>query len=235
VAVEGSRAESRRAVLSHRSAADLQGLRHTDRARVDPGKRRRKRRGIDVHETTSLTAGDINVVDGIPCTAVARKLLDLAEVVNERSVELAIERPERRGLFDLRAVKRVVARADGRVGAGVVRRLISRSAWQPTLPRNELEELFLLLCRRTRVPQPEVNGWIPLDGDWVEADFLWRERRLVIETDGHETHGTRQAFENDRFRDQQLALAGLRVLRLTWRQVVDDPDHVAATLGQLVV
>ncbi len=40
-------------------------------------------------------------------------------------------------------------------------------------------------------PQPEVNAWIPLDDDWVEADLLWRKRRLVIETDGHGTHGTR--------------------------------------------
>ena len=227
------------AVLSHRSAADHLGLRHTDRPSVDvtsPGTRRRKRRGIDAHESGSLREGDTAIVRGIPCTTVARTLLDLAGVVDERAVELAIERAEQRRLFDRRAVESALARADGRAGASVVRRLVSKVDWRPTLTRRELEERFLRLCREAKLPPPEVNAWIPLsDGADAEADFLWRERRLVVETDGNETHGTRQAFERDRLRDQRLAVAGFRVVRFTWRQVADDPVRVAVTLGKLVV
>jgi very-short-patch-repair endonuclease len=31
-----------------------------------------------------------------------------------------------------------------------------------------------------------------------EVDFLWREQRLVVETDGWATHGDRRSFEADR-------------------------------------
>ena len=47
------------------------------------------------------------------------------------------------------------------------------------------------MCRVNHLPQPEVNVWIdPGDDDpaMVRADFVWREHRLVVETDGHRTH-----------------------------------------------
>jgi very-short-patch-repair endonuclease len=56
-----------------------------------------------------------------------------------------------------------------------------------------------------------------------EVDFLWRDERLVVEVDGFQFHSTRAAFERDRQRDAELQGAGLRVLRVTWRQVVDAP------------
>jgi very-short-patch-repair endonuclease len=52
----------------------------------------------------------------------------------------------------------------------------------------------------------------------------------VVETDGHQTHGTRQAFERDRRRDQRLTIAGWRVIRVTWRQLVREPAQVTRTL-----
>ena len=48
----------------------------------------------------------------------------------------------------------------------------------------------------------------PLEG--YTPDFLWREQRLVAEADSFATHGTRQAFEDDRRRDQRLARADYR-------------------------
>ena len=53
-------------------------------------------------------------------------------------------------------------------------------------------------------------------------------------SDGHATHRTRYAFEHDRQRDQQLMLAGWRVIRFTWRQLTQEPDRVAATLRGLL-
>jgi len=66
------------------------------------------------------------------------------------------------------------------------------------------------------------------------VDFLWRAERLVVETDGHRRHGTRAAFERDRRRDGDLLVAGYRVVRFTWRQVVNDPRYVSATLAALL-
>jgi very-short-patch-repair endonuclease len=61
-----------------------------------------------------------------------------------------------------------------------------------------------------------------------EVDFLWRDRGLVVETDGFPHHGSRAAFERDRARDALLQSRGFTVLRFTHRQVLDRSPVVAA-------
>jgi predicted transcriptional regulator of viral defense system len=80
------------AALSHRSAADLHGLRETNRAPIDvtvPGRTARRHDGIDLHRSTTLTPADVTIVDALPVTTVARTVLDLAAVVHRRAVERA--------------------------------------------------------------------------------------------------------------------------------------------------
>jgi very-short-patch-repair endonuclease len=92
------------------------------------------------------------------------------------------------------------------------------------LTRSELERIFLQLCRRHRFPQPEVNVHV---GPY-EVDFLWRDRGLIVETDGFAHHRSRATFESDRARDATLQSQGFRVLRFTYRQVKDRTPVVAA-------
>jgi very-short-patch-repair endonuclease len=66
----------------------------------------------------------------------------------------------------------------------------------------------------------------------LEVDFVWRERRLIVEIDGFAFHGNRVAFEQDRDRDSRLAAAGYRVIRFTWRQLTGQPEGVLIRLGQ---
>lgn len=42
--------------------------------------------------------------------------------------------------------------------------------------RTELEQRMLSLCRRHRLPKPEVNVKV----DRFEVDFLWRRERLIV-------------------------------------------------------
>jgi hypothetical protein len=148
-------------------------------------------------------------------------------------VERAVKQAEVLRLFDLRAVEEVLARAGPRRSAGVLRAVIA-DATGPGLTASELEERFLALCRDAALPQPEVDAWLALHEGMVKADFLWRPERLLVETDGHGSHGTRDAFERDRRRDQRLLLGDFRVVRFAWRQVAAEPAHVAATVGALL-
>jgi predicted transcriptional regulator of viral defense system len=224
------------AVLSHHSAAALHGIRPDNRPKTDvtvPGRSARSRPRIDVHASTTLAAADVTTIDGIPCTSVARTLLDLAEVVDRRGVEKAVDQAEVRQIFDLRAVREVLSRAAGRRGAPVLE-LVLAEYDGPTLTEEELEERFFMLCREAGVPRPSVNVWMTLgDGVAYKADFMWRAARLIVETDGWGSHGTRQAFEHDRRRDRLLILAGWQVVRFTWRDVERGPDEVRATLAAL--
>jgi very-short-patch-repair endonuclease/predicted transcriptional regulator of viral defense system len=226
-----------KAVLSHRSAGALWGLRSDNRARTDvsvPSRSARSRPGIDVHGSVTLAPEDCTREEGIPCTTVARTLLDLGEVLDHRGLERAIEQAEVLRVFDLRAVEDVLERANGRRGAAVLRAVLA-GLEEPALTDTALEERFLMLCRAATLPSPEVNVWLDIDElPAVKADFLWRAERLVIETDGWESHGTRQAFERDRRRDERLKLAGYELLRFTWRRIIADPSGVMRTVVELL-
>ena len=89
--------------------------------------------------------------------------------------------------------------------------------------RSDLERDFLRLCRRHGLSAPEVNVRV---GRHL-VDFLWRERMLVVETDGYGYHSGRAAFEDDRTRDLDLRGLGYEVLRLADRQLTREPGRIA--------
>jgi very-short-patch-repair endonuclease len=226
-----------KAALSHRSSAGLHEIRHDNRAKADvilPSTAARPRPGIEVHRSTTLAPADITAVEGIPCTTVARTLVDLGDVVSRREVERAVDQAEVLRAFDGQAVHEALERAGPRRGAGVLRAILDTYK-EPTLTRRQLEERFLALCRKATLPSPAVNAWITLDdGVAYQADFMWRKHCLIAETDGRDVHTTRKAFEHDRLRDQRLTLAGFTVVRFTWRQVANEPRRVSEALRSLL-
>ena len=200
-----------------------------------PGSRGRARDGIRVHSSTTLLPHDVTVIDGIPCTCLARTLLDIAEAGTRREVERAIDRAEQQRLLDMRALDDVLARADGRRGAKLLRAVLSEHHIGSTLTRNDLEEAFLAIGCAVELPPDAANVWIAFpDGGGAEADFVYRDHALVVEVDGRDPHTTRKAFNADRRRDQRLMLLGWRVVRFTWQRVTFEPAYVAATLRGLL-
>jgi hypothetical protein len=107
------------ALLSHRSAAALWEIRPTAAARVDVtvhGRSRHAQRGIVLHLPRRLHSEDRVVREGIPVTSIARTLLDLAQVLPQGQLRRALDESERRGLFDLRPVERLIGRSQGHRG-----------------------------------------------------------------------------------------------------------------------
>jgi len=92
--------------------------------------------------------------------------------------------------------------------------------------RSDLELDFLALCDRHGIPKPAVNTKV----DGIEADFLWRDARLIVETDGYNYHRGEVAFQDDHDRNLKLRLRGYEVLRLSEKQVADEPAAVAEAL-----
>ena len=163
------------ALLSHRSAAILWGLRAGGGARVDVTTARRVGRGrapIRVHWRPSVAAADACSCHGVPCTSVARTLLDLAAVVSGSELEKACDRAEQLRIFDGRAIDALLSRAQGGRGARRLRETLEQLDPQTALTRTEIERLMLALCKAHPLPQPVVNGWIQLNGIGFEPDFL---------------------------------------------------------------
>jgi very-short-patch-repair endonuclease len=198
------------AALSHRSAAALWALLPTRRGNdVDIIVRgyggKRKRAGIRVHRTSSLESSDLTRRQAIPVTTAARTISDLRGVVTPREMRRACRQAAVMGLS---------------IGAN--------ASWDRA--RSELESLFLRLCRHYRLPPPEAN--VRIGG--LLVDFVWRDRRLIVETDGYRYHRGRVAFEDDRARDLHLRTLGYEVIRLTHDQVVKQSGETAAALKEVI-
>lgn len=193
------------AAVSHRSAAELWGLLKLSDGPIHisvPGDAGRARRqGLRLHRRAALPLAAITRRHGIPVTKPAQTIVDLRGAVPPRELRRAIRQANVLGLP---------------IGSEASR----------DRTRSDLERDFLRLCRRHRLPTPEVNVRI---GPHL-VDFFWRERRLVVETDGFRYHRGRQAFEDDRSRDLDLRSLGCDVLHFSYRQVSREPERVVAAV-----
>jgi len=222
------------AVLSHRDAAGLHGVRPANHARIDVSTTGWAGSSVKiaVHRTRSLDARDTTTVHGIPVTTVARTLVDLATIVPHDHLVSAIKQAERQRTFDLRQVDAAMARTRGRRGRGhrALREAIAeRAALEGHRTRSPLEDAFLRVVGRARLPLPSTNAIV----EGFEVDAVWATARIAVELDGWQDHGTRHAFERDRERDATLTAAGWRVVRFTYHQVTQRPDLVLSTLRRL--
>jgi very-short-patch-repair endonuclease len=221
------------AVLSHRSAAALWGMRRYEgrpEITVRPGQR--GRRGV-IARRSSLQPDEVTVERGVPATSAGRTLLDLGSVMNEHQLEKAIREAEYLRLFDLVELSRLLERHPRRTGTAALRRAIRSASESRNRTRSELEDRFIDLLLKANLPTPELNGTLELDAMTIEPDAIWRDRKLIVELDSWQAHGTRGAFERDRERDLALAATGWRCVRITWRRLANGiPHDLHALLAQ---
>jgi len=72
-------------------------------------------------------------------------------------------------------------------------------------------------------------------GQWVgRVDLADTRLRIVVECDGFETHGGRDAFVRDLVRFTLLVSGGWRPLRFTWEQVMFQPEWVLDRVRDVV-
>ena len=209
------------AVLSHASAAAAWELRPSGGGAIHVTVRghsgRKRRPGLRVHRSITLTAGEVIVHRGIPITTPARTIVDLARTLKGRQLEHLVDLADQRQLLDFDVLRQAPPAS--------LRAVLKRYAPAPT--RSELEERFLALCDDHGLPRPETNSYV----EHYEVDFVWRARRLIVEVDGYAYHRSPRAFETDRERDVVLTLAGWRVMRFTWRHITERARWVAAAIG----
>jgi very-short-patch-repair endonuclease len=224
------------AVLSHRSAAALWGIRADDRDAADvkaPNRRGRHASGIDAHRY-SLPESDWTTVRGIRCTTVERTLLDLAAVLPVWQLRKALAEAEVLRIVNLSALRILLRRSRGRRGVARLRLILDELHPETRRTRSELERMFLRMCREGGLLMPEVNVSLFVSGRRLKPDFLWRDAGLIVEADSRRFHDTDSAFQHDRRREQLLQLDGWRVSRCTWEQVEREPNRLAQTIKALL-
>jgi hypothetical protein len=176
-----------------------------------------------------LQRQDRALVDAIPVTAVPRTLLDQAARVSPRRLRRLLERTEELRLFDLDATDELLRRTVGHPGNRKLARALALYR-PPRFTRSELERSFVDAVEAAGLPQP-VTGWNELGH---ELDVYWPDRRFAVELDAFETHGTRESFEADRLRQEDLKLAGIELVRITGRRFEREPGRVVERVRRLL-
>jgi hypothetical protein len=224
------------AVISHGSAAALHGLWDYWPRFIDvtvPVEAGRKIDGIRCRRCRYPQPEEIEVRNGLPLTTLARTLVDLAGIGDLAALRKAVGRAAIRRKLDLQAADLAIYNAKGRRGLKALELALvpyRTKDGKPPDVRSDFETLILPELLDRGLPRPGCNAPIHVDGQRFLADFLWEGARVIVETDGRETHETPPAFQGDRRRDQVLVAAGYRVMRITWDQIHGER---AAVLGRI--
>jgi very-short-patch-repair endonuclease len=207
---------------------------------ICPGQAGRKVDGIRVHKVPYPAPSEVRTACGIPCTTVARTLVDLAGVQGIDQLRDAVAMAATLRVLDIAAVDAVLANGPRRRGAPALRTVIDE--WRPVAEtakystfRSLFEAKLLPLVAAADLPIPSINARVRTDERVLEVDLLWPPERLVVEADSRKHHAIEVAFEEDHKRTRELIAANYEVLRVTWREVEDEPDAVFAVLRARLV
>ncbi len=172
-----------------------------------PGNHRR-RTGFRLQTCRRLDPRDVTREQGIPVTNVARTLVDLCEILDAPRLANVIHEAAFRHLFDARATRAAMARANGRARLTRLDEALALNSHGSAGTKSELEDRFLAQARAAGLPEPEIN--VRVAG--IEVDFRWGAHIVEVDGGGHARPRTRS---DDGKRDERLRAAGYDVVRVS--------------------
>jgi very-short-patch-repair endonuclease len=216
------------AVISHELAGALHGL-PVDPAGAGtatvPHAQGLRACGLRVYRSP-LAADDIGQVGGLPVTSEARTMLDLLAQLSWDEARSLWSWLVTRRRMDLASLESGLLRRSGLVGTPQLRRLVAVGR---TGSLSAAEDRFHELLGRAGIRGWTANVPIQVDGRVIAVvDVLFTSARLVVEIDGYRVHSSRDTFQRDRRRQNQLIAAGYTVLRFTWQDLEQRPRAVVA-------
>lgn len=216
------------ALVSHQSAVWLWGLERKLEIPVHVSVRWRghAQDAIGLHHCPALRPEDIAETERLPVTGVARTLLDHAAEVKTLRLERAIDQADRLALLDVAAIDRIAEEVRGHRGRGPLLRAVGIYR-EKGFTRSGGEKRMLAALADLGVRRPLVNNFV----EGYELDFFWPEERLAVELDSWEHHRGRRSFEEDRERQDELAMAGIETVRITGTRLRREPRKVAMRIA----
>ncbi|TVR26128.1 MAG: hypothetical protein EA389_06620 [Ilumatobacter sp.] len=217
---------SRRAVASHRAAAHLHRLDGFDVTPVPEVSIERDRRlrlphgdATLVHHIASVPSSDVVTVDGIPTTGLARTLVDLGSVVDDRAVRRALTDVRRRrcSLLWVRSTAERLHRP-GQRGSGRLRRALDAIPYEGRVPDSWFEELLAMCLEDPALPSvvPQYRILDTSGRTVARVDLAIPEARVGLEAHSRRFHFGPDAEPLDEQRDLAAAACGWELLYLGW-------------------
>jgi len=224
------------AVVSHESAGRLHrfdGLAWINPTVTVPHRHTKHFEGVHVHQSTDLSDDHLLWIRGLRVTNPERTIIDLAATLSEARIDWVLDRALSGGSVGLENLADLFASLArrGKPGTTVMRRLLEKRGQDYLPPDTVLEQRLLSVIESGGLPRPTPQftpPWLaPTAG---RVDLAYPEHKLIIEGDSRKWHLLMESFETDRQRDNQAQLAGWRILRFTWRQIMDEPEMIIASV-----
>lgn len=228
------------AVVSHQSAAYLHGLHRPRQIKPTVSVLRNRSKdlaGVTVHQVNDLDQNQIETVNGLSVTTPERTLIDLAAVLHEKQLSRVLERGVAERIVDFEKLVSLFESIGrrGKPGTANMRKLLESRGLSVTPADSELERLLLAALIDGGLPRPELQfraPWLqPING---RVDMAYPDQRVVVEGDSRRWHMLTEAFETDRLRDNAAQIAGWRILRFTWKELIEAPERVVATVRRVL-
>jgi very-short-patch-repair endonuclease len=227
------------AAASHRAAAGKLGLDGGFLHCVELYSRRwlRSHNGLVIHRTNDLPTRDIVRFGAIPVTNATRTLIDLGNVVDPSTLEIALESALHKRLTSIHKLRRRLDElaGRGRRGTQAIRRLLEQRDPNLAAAASRLEIEFHNLARRGGLPEAvrQLEVVTP-SGHRRYIDFAYPEQLLGIEVGGREWHTGPVAERRDSVRHNELTAMGWRILYFSWTDVVQRAPYVLEAIrGEL--
>ena len=223
----------RRSFVSHRSAVFVWGLRAVAPRPVEVSViagGSRSRPGLRVHRINAVDRSELRRHEGLWISSPARAVLELAAVAPRDELIDAIDAGLAKRLFTSRDLEAVLERNRPCRGAARLAEVLGDETAM-AISRSRAEKALLRLIRDAGLPLPETN----VKFGRFEADFVWREQRVIVELDSARYHSGPGVFERDHEKDLVFRSAGFDVLRPTRRHVVYESARVLVLLAQALV
>jgi hypothetical protein len=170
-----------------------------------PARRAPRAAGVIVHRSAAMCAADIRRVLGLPVTSPLRTILDLAAVLTDDELAIAIETARARGLLTPAGLLARLEEIDGAGRAGIARArrvgvALTNSARTAARLHVEVAGLAPAAVRPATCP----------------GQFMWHDARVLVECDAREQVARGATRTADRARRAALASRGWDVVVVTW-------------------
>jgi very-short-patch-repair endonuclease len=224
------------AVIGGRAAAHLHGFRGFSRVKpviMVPGSSNARSQVAKVVRAEHFSELDLVHIRGFPVTSVAETLMTLSGEVPAGRFESLLDDLLLASRIDQMPLTRILEREKGRRRRGIVllRNLVDeRREDAPSQGASYLERMLERLLSKADLPPWSREHPFSIRGAPSRVDVYIAAWRLVIEADGRNWHARTEAYEHDRHRDNNLAVQGVQVIRLTYRMIKEDPRGCVDTI-----
>jgi hypothetical protein len=221
------------AVAAGHSAARILGLEFLNRPPDElfvpgshPGVSGERRDGY-VLRAVALPEHHLRVRHGVPITAAARTVVDLAGELPFKDAVVLADSALRLGRVSLRQLREVLCDCSGWPGTRAAQEVV---AFADRKSGSVLESVSRVGFREQGLPAPQTQ--VAIGDEWEQygaVDFLWDEFNVIGEADGlakYEPDGrrsTRDKIKAEKRREERLFDAGYEVVRWGWEDATDPP------------